>query len=83
MKTIAVIARKGGSGKTTVAVNLAIAAHRRGYVVQLADTDPQGSSSEVLKARKGDGPTVIRTTGEALYAARDRRLAQEDQARPA
>ena len=70
MKTIAVIARKGGSGKTTVAVNLAIAAHRRGYVVQLADTDPQGSSSEVLKARKGDGPTVIRTTGEALYAAR-------------
>ena len=71
MKNIAVIARKGGSGKTTVAVNLAIAAHRRGYAVELADTDPQGSSSEVLKARKADGPLVVQTTGEALHAARN------------
>ena len=71
MKNIAVIARKGGSGKTTVAVNLAIAAHRRGYAVQLADTDPQGSSAEVLKARKTDGPEVLQTTGEALHAARN------------
>lgn len=70
MKNIAVIARKGGSGKTTVAVNLAIAAHRRGYAVELADTDPQGSSSEVLKARKGDGPLVVQTTGEALHSER-------------
>ena len=70
MKTIAVIARKGGSGKTTVAVNLAIAAHRRGYVVQLADTDPQGSTTEVLKARKLGGPVVIQTTGAALHASR-------------
>ena len=70
MKNIAVIARKGGSGKTTVAVNLAIAAHRRGYQVELADTDPQGSSAEVMKARKSDGPVVVQTTGEALHAAR-------------
>ncbi len=70
MKNIAVIARKGGSGKTTVAVNLAIAAHRRGYAVQLADTDPQGSSAEVLRARKGDGPVVIQTTGAELHASR-------------
>lgn len=70
MKNIAVIARKGGSGKTTVAVNLAIAAHRRGYVVELADTDPQGSTAEVLKARKAPGPSVVQTTGEALHAAR-------------
>ena len=70
MKNIAVIARKGGSGKTTVAVNLAIAAFRRGHVVQLADTDPQGSSAEVLKARKTPGPEVIQATGEALHAAR-------------
>ncbi len=67
MKNIAVVARKGGSGKTTVAVNLAIAAFRRGYNVQLADTDPQGSSSEVLKARKGEGPDVIRLTGGQLF----------------
>ena len=71
MKNIAVIARKGGSGKTTVAVNLAIAAHRRGYAVELADTDPQGSSTEVMKARKAEGPHVVQTTGEALHAARN------------
>ena len=70
MKNIAVIARKGGSGKTTVAVNLALAAHRRGHMVELADTDPQGSSAEVLRVRKGEGPTVVQTTGEALYASR-------------
>ena len=70
MKTIAVIARKGGSGKTTVAVNLAIAAHRRGYAVQLADTDPQGSAVEVLRARKGEGPVAVQITGAALHAAR-------------
>ena len=53
MKTIAVIARKGGSGKTTVAVHLALAAHRAGLATVLADTDPQGSATEVLKARAG------------------------------
>lgn len=69
MKNIAVIARKGGSGKTTVAVNLAIAAHRRAYRVQLADTDPQGSSSKVLAARKGPGPSVVEVAGPGLRGA--------------
>ena len=70
MKNIAIIARKGGSGKTTVAVNLALAAHRRGHVVELADTDPQGSSAEVLRVRKAEGPAVVQTTGEAIFAGR-------------
>lgn len=69
MKNIAVIARKGGSGKTTVAVNLAIAAHRRAYRAQLADTDPQGSSGKVLAARKASGPTILQITGAELPAA--------------
>ena len=30
MKTLAVISRKGGAGNTTVAVNFALSAHRRG-----------------------------------------------------
>jgi chromosome partitioning protein len=67
MKNIAVIARKGGSGKTTVAVNLAIAAHRRAYRTQLADTDPQGSSTEVLNARKTPGPAVLKISGDELF----------------
>ena len=67
MRYIAVVARKGGSGKTTVAVNLALAAYRRAYRVRLADTDPQGSSAEVLKARKCRGPAVLHLSGEELF----------------
>lgn len=68
MKTIAVIARKGGSGKTTVAVHLAIAAHLRGRAALVADADPQRSSSTVLKARRGPGPQYAETAGPKLFA---------------
>jgi chromosome partitioning protein len=67
MKNIAVVARKGGSGKTTVAVNLAIAAYRRAYRVQLADTDPQGSAAEVMRVRHSPGPQVARIDGDELF----------------
>ena len=66
MRTIAVIARKGGSGKTTLATHLAIAAFLRGYETLLADADPQGSACEVLKARRGAGPAFAPTTGAGL-----------------
>jgi chromosome partitioning protein len=66
MRTIAVIARKGGSGKTTVAVHIAIAAHLRGRRTLLADADPQRSSSHVLRGRRGAGPEVIETSGVDL-----------------
>jgi chromosome partitioning protein len=68
MRTIAVIARKGGSGKTTVAVHLAIAAHLRGRRTLLADSDPQGSSSTVLRGRREDGPAFLETCGPRLCA---------------
>ena len=67
MKNVAVVARKGGSGKTTVAVNLAVAAHRRGYAVRLADTDPQGSASESLRVRKVPGPEVLHLSGGEFF----------------
>jgi chromosome partitioning protein len=66
MRTIAVIARKGGSGKTTVAVHLAIAAHLRGRKTLLADSDPQRSSSAVLKGRASCGPACLETSGLEL-----------------
>jgi len=66
MRTIAVIARKGGSGKTTVAVHLAIAAHLRGKQTLLADSDPQRSSSTVLRGREACGPAFCETSGPEL-----------------
>lgn len=45
MKTIAVVNQKGGCGKTTSAVNLAVAFARMGRRVLLVDLDPQGHST--------------------------------------
>jgi chromosome partitioning protein len=68
MRTIAVIGHKGGSGKTTVAVNLSLAAHLRGNRTLLADTDPQRSAVQVLRARSTPAPRVEATTGAKLFA---------------
>ena len=68
MRTIAVIARKGGSGKTTVCVHLALAAHLRGLRTVLADTDAQGSAVEVLKGRVQAGPASLMTNGAQLLS---------------
>jgi chromosome partitioning protein len=68
MRTIAVVARKGGSGKTTVAVHLAFAAMIRGCSNILADIDPQRSASEVCRRRRGNSPELAETSGSKLFA---------------
>lgn len=51
---IAVANQKGGTGKTTLAVNLAAGLHRRGTTV-LLDADPQGSATNWARAGGADG----------------------------
>ncbi len=51
-KVITMAQQKGGSGKTTLAVNLAVAFRRRGMTVALLDTDPQGSLGRWFMARR-------------------------------
>lgn len=51
MKTLAIISQKGGSGKTTIAVHLAICAERQGKKIALIDLDPQASSFKWNESR--------------------------------
>lgn len=66
MKTIAIISQKGGTGKTTLALNLAIAAESRGYSTAIIDLDPQASAKGWHDNRKPDGPVVISSQASQL-----------------
>ena len=66
MLTIAVIAQKGGVGKTTVALNLAVAAVREGLSVAVLDTDPQASAARWGDSRGGEPPTVAAAQASRL-----------------
>src|SRR2546428_11742509 len=54
VRTIAVVNRKGGSGKTTTAVSLAAVLAERGFPTLLIDLDPQGSASAWLSDAPDD-----------------------------
>ena len=59
MHTLAVLSRKGGTGKTTLTVNLAVAAERAGHKVAIVDLDSQASASEWSDWRETETPEVI------------------------
>ena len=63
MRTILVLNAKGGSGKTTVATNLAGYFANEGAKVALVDLDPQGSSLDWLLARPSDRPKITAVEG--------------------
>jgi chromosome partitioning protein len=51
MRTIAFVTQKGGSGKSTIASSLAVAAHEAKERVCVIDMDPQGSVANWAKSR--------------------------------
>ena len=68
MKTVAISSQKGGSGKTTIAVHLAVCAERAKKRIAIIDLDPQGSALEWFNRREAETPEVVRAVPEQLAA---------------
>ena len=71
MKVLGLLSRKGGSGKTTLAVHLAVAAQASGRRVLLVDLDPQGSAAAWWRARTAETPELEAATPDRLPALLD------------
>jgi chromosome partitioning protein len=59
MKTVAILSQKGGTGKTTLSLHLAVAGEHRGRSVAVIDLDPQASAAGWKDSRPGETPVVI------------------------
>jgi chromosome partitioning protein len=66
MHTIVLATQKGGCGKTTLAIGLAIAAVQAGHAVHLIETDSQGTLSSWQRRRASAEPVV-----DPVYMAAD------------
>lgn len=77
MRKIAVLNQKGGSGKTTLSVNLARALQLAGFPVQLVDSDPQGSARDWAEAGGIELIEVIGLDRKALLSSLEGKKAGE------
>ena len=71
VQTLAILASKGGTGKTTVALHLACAAHLAGKRTLVADLDPQQSARDWKRERGPRAPDVTESRLGALFTLRE------------
>jgi chromosome partitioning protein len=68
MRTIAFVSQKGGSGKSTIASSLAVAAHEGHEKVCVIDMDPQGSLMNWARTRAASDIEVLSSGAAGLSA---------------
>ena len=59
MHTIAILSQKGGTGKTTLTLHLAVASERAGQPAAVVDLDPQASAAGWKDSRSDETPVVV------------------------
>jgi chromosome partitioning protein len=72
MRTIAFVTQKGGSGKSTLCINLSIAAQEAGRSVCILEMDRQATVSEWAENRDGESPEVAHVDAAQLEAVIER-----------
>jgi chromosome partitioning protein len=66
MRTITLVTQKGGTGKTTLAASLAVAAAQAGETVIALDLDPQGSLAAWGDSRSAETLAVDRLASDRI-----------------
>jgi chromosome partitioning protein len=79
MKTIAILSQKGGAGKTTVALHLAVAAVQDHLNTLVVDLDPQASAAKWGDRRQAELPVVVSSHASRLAAVLDNAWANDGQ----
>ena len=76
MYKIAVVSEKGGVGKTTLALDLAVTATKEGHSVAVLDVDQQATASKWTDRRTEERPWVVPTHAARIAASIDQAQAQ-------